>query len=80
MFPGISTQAATEINTKLRLLWISCGTEDGLFEPNQKFIAWLKDQGVKVHAIQTPGMHAWMVWRDNLSNFLPLLFQEKQLR
>jgi hypothetical protein len=26
-------------------------------------------------AISTPGMHAWMVWRDNLSNFAPLLFK-----
>lgn len=74
-FPGITAQSASEINSRLRLLWISCGTEDGLFEPNQKFIAWLKEKGVHPTAIQTSGMHVWMVWRDNLSNFLPLLFQ-----
>jgi enterochelin esterase-like enzyme len=28
-------------------------------------------------AVHTPGMHAWMVWRDNLSNFAQLLFQTK---
>jgi enterochelin esterase family protein len=76
-FPGVTPQSAADINAKLKLLWISCGTEDGLFDPNQKFIAWLKGQGVNVHAVQTPGMHAWMVWRDNLSNFAPLLFQGK---
>ena len=59
------------------LLWIACGTEDGLFEPNQKFIAWLKEKGVQPTVIQTPGMHVWMVWRDNLTNFPPLLFQAK---
>ncbi len=74
-FPAITPKSAAGINASLHLLWISCGTEDGLFAPNQKFIAWLKDQGVKVNAVQTPGMHAWMVWRDNLSNFAPLLFQ-----
>jgi enterochelin esterase-like enzyme len=74
-FPGITAQSASEINSRLRLLWISCGTEDGLFEPNQKFIAWLKEKGVHPTAIQTSGMHVWMVWRDNLSNFLRLLFQ-----
>jgi enterochelin esterase-like enzyme len=74
-FPSITAQSAQDVNSKLRPLWISCGTEDGLFASNQKFIAWLKDQGIKANAVQTPGMRAWMVWRDNLSNFVPLLFQ-----
>jgi enterochelin esterase-like enzyme len=76
-FPGITAQSAAEINAKLRVLWIACGTEDGLFPANQKFIAWLKEKGLQPTAIQTPGMHAWMVWRDNLTNFAPLLFQSK---
>ena len=29
-----------------------------------------------VTAIETPGMHTWMVWRDNLIHFTPLLFQK----
>ena len=74
LFPGITPQSAAQMNSKLKLLWIACGTEDALFAPNQKMIGWLKQQGVQLTAIQTPGMHAWMVWRDNLSNFAPLLF------
>jgi enterochelin esterase-like enzyme len=74
-FPNISAQSAADINTRLRLLWIACGTEDGLFKPNQNFIAWLKEKGLQPTVIQTPGMHVWMVWRDNLSHFAPLLFQ-----
>jgi enterochelin esterase family protein len=76
-FPGITAQSAPGINDKLRVLWIACGTEDGLLHGNQQFIAWLKDQGLQPTAIQTPGMHAWMVWRDNLTNFVPLLFHPK---
>ena len=76
-FPGITAQAARDINAKLRVLWIACGTEDGLFDGNQKFIAWLKEKGLQPTAIQTPGMHVWMLWRDNLTNFAPLLFQSK---
>ncbi len=76
IFPGITSQSAPAINARLQLLWISCGTEDGLFERNQKFIAWLKEKGVQPTAIQTPGMHVWMVWRDNLAHFAPLLFQK----
>jgi len=59
----------------LHLLWIACGTEDDLITPNRKFIAWLKTKDVPVTAIETPGMHTWMTWRDNLAHFAPLLFQ-----
>jgi len=61
----------------LRLLWIACGTEDSLIAPNRRFIAWLKTKDMPVTQIETPGLHVWMVWRDNLSHFAPLLFQSK---
>jgi enterochelin esterase-like enzyme len=59
----------------LHLLWIACGTQDNLITRNRKFIAWLKGKDVPVTAIETPGGHTWMVWRDNLVHFAPLLFQ-----
>jgi enterochelin esterase-like enzyme len=61
----------------LRLLWIACGTEDHLIEPNRKFIAFLKTKDMPVTQIETPGLHSWLVWRDNLIHFAPLLFQGK---
>jgi enterochelin esterase family protein len=61
----------------LRLLWIACGTEDRLIEPNRKFIAFLKTKDMPVTQIETPGLHSWLVWRDNLIHFAPLLFQGK---
>jgi enterochelin esterase-like enzyme len=60
----------------LKLLWIACGTDDALITPNRKFIASLKSRGVPVTQIETPGMHTWMVWRDNLEHLAPLLFQK----
>jgi enterochelin esterase-like enzyme len=64
-------------SARLRLLWVACGTQDDLITPNRRFIAWLKSKDVPVTAIETPGMHTWMVWRDNLAHFAPLLFQKK---
>jgi enterochelin esterase-like enzyme len=61
---------------KLRVLWIACGTDDRLIEPNRKFREWLKSKEIKPVEIETPGAHVWMVWRRNLSNFAPLLFQD----
>lgn len=60
-----------------RLLWIACGTDEELITQNRNFIAWLKSRDVPVTAVETPGMHTWMVWRDNLAHFAALIFQRK---
>jgi enterochelin esterase-like enzyme len=70
-FPGLGAGA----NQKLKLLWIACGTEDGLNKVNRQFKSWLKGKGVTYTDIETPGMHTWMVWRRNLAAFAPLLFR-----
>ncbi|HEV2350581.1 MAG TPA: alpha/beta hydrolase-fold protein [Terriglobia bacterium] len=70
-FPNLNSKA----NDELHLLWIACGTEDGLIGPNRKLREWLDSKNVHHINIETPGMHTWMVWRRNLSNFVPLLFQ-----
>ncbi len=59
----------------LDLLWIACGTGDGLVNPNRRLVAFLREKNMPVTAIETPGMHTWLVWRDNLIHFAPLLFQ-----
>ena len=64
-------------NSRLRLLWIACGTEDFLLDANRKFEDWLTAKGIKFTRIETPGGHTWMVWRRNLTEFAPLLFQSK---
>ena len=70
-FPGLDSS----VNAQLRLLWIACGTEDRLIEMNRKFRDWLKSKGIQHTDIETPGAHAWMVWRRNLATFAPLLFR-----
>jgi enterochelin esterase-like enzyme len=70
-FPALDASA----NQKLRLLWIACGTEDRLITPNRNLREWLKAKGIQHTDIETPGMHTWMVWRRNLSDFAGLLFR-----
>jgi Enterochelin esterase and related enzymes len=70
-FPSLDSKA----NQQLRLLWIACGTEDRLIAANRNLREWLKSKGVQHTDIETPGMHTWMVWRRNLSEFAPLLFR-----
>jgi len=70
-FPDLSSKA----NEQIHLLWIACGTEDRLITPNRNLREWLKAKGVQHVDIETPGMHTWMVWRRNLSEFAGLLFR-----
>ena len=70
-FPVLDASA----NQRLHLLWIACGTDDQLLTLNRNFRGWLKNKGVKATEIETPGMHAWMVWRRNLAEFAQLLFR-----
>jgi len=70
-YPGVDAK----LNSQLKLLWIACGTEDGLMAGNRQLREWLKGQGVHVVEIETPGGHTWMVWRRNLATFASLLFR-----
>jgi enterochelin esterase family protein len=65
----------SKANDQLKLLWIACGTEDRLITANRNLREWLKQKGIQHTDIETPGMHTWMVWRRNLSEFAPLLFK-----
>ena len=69
VFPGLGPKAAP------KLLWIACGTEDELIEPNRRFVAWLRAKALQPTAVETPGIHNWPVWRDDLIQFAPLLFR-----
>jgi enterochelin esterase-like enzyme len=70
-FPALGAKA----NQQLHLLWIACGTEDGLITVNRNLRQWLKSKGVKATEIETAGSHTWMVWRRNLAEFAQLLFR-----
>lgn len=70
-FPGLDAKSSQQI----RLLWIACGTEDRLIDVNREFRKWLASKSIQHADIETPGMHTWMVWRRNLTEFAPLLFR-----
>jgi enterochelin esterase family protein len=61
-------------NAKLHLLWIGCGTDDGLFGPAQSFSAFLNQAHIKHTFYTMPGAHTWIVWRNFLVQFAPQLF------
>jgi enterochelin esterase family protein len=71
-FPELSAK----VNSQLKLLWIACGTEDGLNGVNNQFKAWLKARDIKFTGLEIPGFaHVWPLWRRNLAELAPQLFQ-----
>jgi enterochelin esterase-like enzyme len=68
---------APALAAPLRLFWIACGTDDQLLQPNRDLIAWARTHGLHPTAVETPGAHVWLPWRDDLVHLAPLLFQPR---
>ena len=73
-FPALAAGEAGS-GVSFKLLWVACGTEDSLLQPNRDFVAWAHSKHLPVTAVETPGQHTWLVWRGNLLTFAPLLFK-----
>ena len=70
--PGLNES----INAKLRLLYISCGMDDGLLSSNEEFESWLTENNIHFVQENVPGYaHVWSLWRRNLVEVAPLLFR-----
>lgn len=63
-------------NSKLKLLFIACGKDDGLVKDAQGLSDALKAKEIRHELKITEGNHSWPVWRRYLGEFLPLLFTE----
>jgi len=74
-FDGLIPALDSPAYKRPTLVWEACGTEDDLIGANRRFVSWLRTKGIEPTAIETPGIHNWPVWRDNLVHFLPLLFR-----
>jgi enterochelin esterase family protein len=70
-FPGFDDRA----NSRLGLLWISCGKQDPFFLLSKRLRDWLQAKRVRFKWVDMSGAHTWQVWKQNFSEFAPLLFQ-----
>lgn len=60
---------------KLKLLWISCGDNDGLITFSKRTHDYLTEKGVPHIYYIEPGVHDFKVWKDGLYMFSQLLFK-----
>ena len=61
---------------QLKLLWVSCGDQDSLFNISQNVHTYLDAQKVPhVWHIDLGGGHTFPVWKNNLYHFATLVFR-----
>jgi enterochelin esterase family protein len=71
-FPSLTAKD----NARIRMLWIVCGTADGLIGVNRQFKDWLRAQNIRFTEQEVPDMaHVWPLWRQNVADMLPKLFR-----
>jgi enterochelin esterase-like enzyme len=69
-------QLNASANSKLHLLYVTVGAEDGLIATHGVLKQLLESKGVNVVWVETEGYnHEWAFWRVALLDFAPRLFQ-----
>jgi enterochelin esterase-like enzyme len=65
-----------EVKRKVKLIWISCGDDDGLLMFSQRTHEYLQAHDVPhIYYIQ-PGVHDFNVWKNSLYMFSQLIFKQ----
>nr|WP_294876004.1 alpha/beta hydrolase-fold protein [uncultured Pedobacter sp.] len=64
-----------EAKKKLKLLWISCGDNDGLITFSKRTHDYLAEKGVPHIYYIEPGVHDFKVWKNGLYIFSQFLFK-----
>ncbi len=60
---------------KLKLLWVSCGDQDGLMNVSRGVHTYLKENNVPHIWHVDSGKHDWPVWKNDLYLFSQLIFK-----
>jgi enterochelin esterase-like enzyme len=75
-FARLVTNLDSSVNTRLRMLYLAIGTEDGLITTHGAVKGLLDERGVKYALVEMPGYaHEWRFWRLCLADVAPRLFQ-----
>jgi enterochelin esterase family protein len=62
-------------NSRLKLFWLGCGKDDGLFSVLQEYLKVLDEKKIKHQTFITTGGHTWMNCKKFLNETAQLLFK-----
>ena len=72
---GKALSKPAEIASRYRMIWIGCGAGDIFFGGNKALAAKFTAAGIKNQFVELPGFHHMPVFRRELLDLLPRLFQ-----
>ncbi len=90
VFGDLKTAAQTDINPEVLVrklkesgaeipdVFMACGTEDFLIQPNRDFKAFLDSVGVPATFVTAPGVHDFAFWRQHLVTGLTWALEPEQ--
>jgi putative tributyrin esterase len=61
---------AVESHAKLPRMYAAIGTEDFSYEYAQRYLAFMRSNGIAVHYEEMPGKHEWKVWDVLVERFI----------
>lgn len=62
-------------NESFRMLWVSVGNDDFLYQQTVEYMNYLKSKGINFKSLVTPGGHTWMNVKTYVAETVPLLFK-----
>jgi enterochelin esterase family protein len=68
---------ATAVDRQLDLLWMAAGHDDTALAGAKRMDEFLTAHQIRHSFKQTPGEHTWIIWRQYLSEFAPLVWTDK---
>ena len=74
--PKVLVRKLQEQGTKLPGIFMACGTEDFLIEPNRNFRDFLIGRGIPVCYYESAGVHDWTFWREYLEPAIQWMLEE----
>jgi len=77
VFEQFDQRLKQQIEQGVKLYWVGIGKTDFLYPANQNFIQKLTDLELSYTYLETEGGHTWSNWRHYLSEFVTLLFLNK---
>ncbi|HEX3075598.1 MAG TPA: alpha/beta hydrolase-fold protein [Lachnospiraceae bacterium] len=63
-----------KFNERFKLLFVGCGTKDGLYEETRKNVDEVLSHKIPLAIFEEEGDHDWTFWRHCVAAFLPKLF------
>ena len=71
--PFLLAERLVDHSSRVPELYVACGTEDFLFQHNERFHRHLDELGIEHTYVTEPGTHEWGFWDRHVARFLAWL-------